>query len=126
MPSFERHFGIMQEKKEDVYRAYKEGKFSVVGDLAIKIVEQALEADAFRSLKRHLGGHDERISYATRHLSREIGMRVSELFRIYGRLGYDGEDGIRAKRAVALVNEILEFMERKWGEKIGIEHPERP
>jgi len=116
---------MMQEKKEEVYNAYHEGKYSVVGDLAIKVVEQALEADACRKVKRHLGGHEERMQHATHHLSRDIGRKVGELFRIYGRLGYDGEDGIRAKRALALVNEVLEFLERKWGEKIGIEHPER-
>lgn len=94
--------------------------------MAIKVVEQAIEADAHSKFNRHLGGHDERIRYAERYISEEVSKNIKELFFIYGRLGYDGRDGIRARRAIALINNILKELEKRWGEKLGIEHPERP
>jgi hypothetical protein len=126
MPSYKEHFKIMQEKKEKCYQSYNQEIFSVVGDLAIKVVEQAIEADAAKNFKRHLGGHRERINYAEQHISKQAAKNIKELFSIYSRLGYDGRNGIRAKRAVALVSSILKTLERRWGENIGTQYSERP
>lgn len=120
MGEFERHFRLMNEKKETAYDAFEKHNNSSVGDEAIKVVEQALEADAFKFSKRHFGEHEPRFSYARKIFPREIFEKMRKLWFAYEDLGYDGINGFRAKQSLFLMNNILEFFEKRWGVKIGI------
>ena len=82
--------------------------------MAIKAVEQALEADAARAkIPKHFGEHEERMRYV-KSLSEEIYQKARKLWFIYGDLGYDGVNGDRAKKAISYVDAIIKFFEERW------------
>lgn len=82
---------------------------------AFKAVEYALSAYAKGHGKRIPEAHYQAENLAHR-LSRDIGRKFTELFRMY--LGsYRLEDGERRARALELMNELLEEM-RKHGVEI--------
>ncbi len=120
MGEFDRHFKLMNEKKETTYDAFAKGNHSSVGDEAIKSIEQALEADAFKFSRRHLGDHEPRFSYAKKTLSSTLFNKLQKLWLTYEDLGYDGTNGFRAKQAITIMNDLLQFFEKRWGVKIEI------
>ncbi|MCX6776169.1 MAG: hypothetical protein NT130_04965 [Candidatus Micrarchaeota archaeon] len=114
MGEFKKHLELMREKQTATHQAFDNGQHSVVGDLAIKAVEQAIEADAARNkIPKHFGEHEERMKYV-RSLSPEVYERVRKLWFIYGDLGYDGVDGERAKKAVSYMDAIIKFFGERW------------
>jgi len=114
MGDFKKHFELMKEKQAAAHQALGSKQHSVVGDLAIKAVEQAIEADAARGkIPRHFGEHEERLKYL-KSLSEELYQKARKLWFIYGDLGYDGVDGERARRAMGYVNAIIKFFEERW------------
>lgn len=120
MGDFKKHFGLLKEKQSQTYKAFIDKNFSVVGDLGLKAIEQTIEADAAKQkIPRDLGDHQPRFDYL-RKLSYPLYKKFKRLFWIYGDLGYDGKDGINAKEAITMMNAILEFFEKRWGEKIEI------
>jgi len=58
MGTFKKHLDIAREKLKSVNEAYRRQRHTVVGDLATKVVEQLVEADAART-DRHFGSHQE-------------------------------------------------------------------
>jgi len=48
MGDFEKHLSIAREKLSSLKEAYQKRRYTVVGDLAIKVVEQLVEADTAR------------------------------------------------------------------------------
>lgn len=120
MGDFERHINLLKEKQDQTYNAFIKENFSVVGDLAVKAIEQAIEADAARQkIPMDLGDHNPRFNYL-RKISFSLYQKFRSLFWIYGDLGYDGKNGVNARKAIGIMNEILEFFVKRWGEKIEI------
>jgi hypothetical protein len=117
MDDFQKHLGMMKEKLRATREAYKDKEFTVVGDLAIKVVEQALEAEAARD-RKHLGDHRIRFKLAEKIFSKSMFDEMRKLWFIYGDLGYDGVNGARAKRAMKILEDIVQFFEKRWGVEI--------
>jgi hypothetical protein len=114
MGDFKKHFELMKEKQTAAHHAFENKQNSVVGDLAIKAVEQAVEADAARvKIPKHFGEHEERMKYV-KILSEEIYQKARKLWFIYGDLGYDGVNGDRAKKAISYMDAIVKFFEERW------------
>ena len=63
MGSFRKHLGIAREKMASVSEAYCRDRHTVVDDLATRVVEQLVEADAARA-SRHFGTHKDRHDYS--------------------------------------------------------------
>ena len=110
------HANLARERREAAHDEYAKGRFSVVGDLAIRAVEQAIEAAASLEGKHfHVEprkAHANRIKWAKEkfpELSRDIDM----LWGAYGALGYEGSDGERAKKALEAMERILDVLERE-------------
>jgi hypothetical protein len=114
---FEKHLGIAKEKLSALVSAYERKQHTVVGDLGTKVVEQLVEADAARSGK-HFGTHAERHDYANKEFPSKINKMTKRIWFAYGDLGYDGVNGERAKEIVRNLNQILEFFEERFGERI--------
>lgn len=89
----------------------KKGRHSTVGDLAIKAVEQAIEAAAsLKGLHFHTEprrAHAESLRWARDNFP-GISEDLAELWGAYGTLGYEGVDGERAKKALAAMERVLE------------------
>ncbi len=112
------HSKLAKEKREAAFSEYKSGRYTVVGDLAIKAVEQAIEAVAsLEDIHFHTHpktAHARRIRwFKTKfpHLSEYIDM----LWGTYGTLGYEGIDGERAKKALEAMEVILNELEKESG-----------
>ena len=117
MNDFQKHLEIMKEKLRATRRAYRDEEFTVVGDLAIKVVEQALEAEAARD-RKHLGDHRKRFELAEEIFPGRMFNEMRKLWFIYGDLGYDGTNGNKAERAMRILEEIVQFFEKRWGIEI--------
>ena len=118
MGDFKHHSKLAKEKREAAHDEYREGRYTVVGDLAIKAVEQAIEAIAslegihFHTHPRTV--HARRIRWLKTkfpHLSKYIDM----LWGAYGTLGYEGADGDRAEKALEAMEVILNELEKESG-----------
>lgn len=117
----EHHAGLAREKREAALDEYERGRYTVVGDLAIKAVEQAIEAAA--SLDGKHFHTDPRSAHANRvrwirercpAASKDINM----IWGAYGALGYEGVDGERAKRALEAMERVLDVLEREAGVRV--------
>jgi hypothetical protein len=114
MGDFRKHLELVKEKRAATYAAFKNKQSSVVGDLAIKTIEQAIEADAARQpLPQHLGEHALRFKYAQK-LSEDIYQKMRKLWFTYGSLGYEGVNGEKAEKAIKLMDDILHFFSERW------------
>lgn len=106
------HVKAACEKRLAALDEFNKERFMVVGDLAIKAVEQAIEALAALEGKHfHLNprsAHRNRLRWVKEkfpHLSSDF----DELWGAYGALGYEGIDGERAEK-------VIDCMERVLGE----------
>ncbi len=117
MGDFEKHLSIAREKLSALVESYEKGRHTVVGDLAIKILEQLIEADAARA-NRHFGSHQDRQLYSKSNFPSEVLEATRRIWFAYGDLGYDGINGGRAREIVENLNRILEFFGGRFGEKI--------
>lgn len=115
MGDFNKHIRLVKEKSRNMEKAYKSKDYTVVGDLAIKVIEQAIEADASLD-DQHLGDHKPRFGWAKRVLPEKLFWKMRKVWFAYGDLGYEGENGGRAKRAVTFTRDIIGFFEDKWGD----------
>ncbi|MCD6510752.1 MAG: hypothetical protein J7L11_10255 [Thermoprotei archaeon] len=118
MGDIRHHSRLAKEKREAAHDEYIKGRYTVVGDLAIKAVEQAIEALAsLEGLHFHVhprSAHAKRIRWFKDkfpHLSGYIDM----LWGAYGTLGYEGMDGDRAKKVLEAMEVILSELERETG-----------
>jgi hypothetical protein len=114
------HIKLAKEKREGAYREFSLGAYSNTADLALKAVEQAIEAAAAKhGIHFHVrprSAHTERRKWVSKNLP-----RVLEFLRIvwdaYGRLGYGGVDGERARRAIEAMEDALNEISRATGIK---------
>ena len=116
MSDVEIHVRAVHEKRLAALEEFKKGRFMVVGDLAIKTVEQAIEALAALEGKHfHLhprSAHSERMRWFKEKFP-SLSKDVDELWGAYGALGYEGVDGERAKKAIGAMERVLVEIERK-------------
>ena len=117
MGDFKKHIRMAKEKLQAVRDAFDKGQHTVVGDLATKVVEQLIEADAARS-NIHFGAHVERHEFSGDRYPKHINAAMKKVWFAYGDLGYDGVNGGRAKRAMENLDKILKFFATRFGEQI--------
>jgi len=110
------HLRAVREKRLAALDEFEKGRFMVVGDLAIKAVEQGVEVlAAIEDRHFHLrprSAHSERMKWFKERFPR-LSRDVDELWGAYGALGYEGIDGDRAKKAVEAMERVLNEIERK-------------
>jgi hypothetical protein len=114
---FEKHVKIAKEKLGVTKEAFAKKNNTVVGDLAVKVVEQLVEADAARG-GEHFGDHKSRHDYSNREFPKEINESMRRIWFAYGDLGYDGVNGKRAKIVMENLEIIIRFFEKRFGVKI--------
>jgi hypothetical protein len=117
MGDFKKHLRIAREKLSALMDAFDKKKFTVVGDLATKVCEQLVEAEAAREGK-HFGTHLDRHSYSNARFPKEVNEAMRKVWFAYGDLGYDGVNGKRAKAVMDRLHIILDYFGREFGEKI--------
>jgi hypothetical protein len=117
MGDYEKHSSIAREKLRAVRNAFENEQFTVVGDLATKVVEQLIEADAARE-NIHFGTHQERHKFSGDRYTKDINAAMKKVWFAYGDLGYDGVNGGRAKRVVKNLDKVVSFFESEFGEQI--------
>jgi len=110
------HMRLARERREAALDEFKKGRYTVVGDLSLKAVEQAIEAIAAKSDKHfHVSprtAHAERVKWAKVTFP-QISMDIDVIWGAYGDLGYDGLDGKRAKEALEAMERIINELERQ-------------
>jgi len=118
MGDFERHRRLSGEKRTAALEEYERKRYTVVGDLAIKAVEQAIEALAsLEGLHFHISprsAHANRVTWVKKKFP-ELSGYVVMLWGAYGMLGYEGVDGERAGKALEAMEAILNGFEEKTG-----------
>ena len=112
MGNINKHIEIAKEKLQAVISAYKNKQNTVVGDLATKVIEQLVEADA-SSQGRHFGDHPSRHDFSNKNYPREINTAMRKVWFAYGDLGYDGVNGKRAKVVIENLKKVVGFFENK-------------
>lgn len=117
MGEFKKHLEIAKEKLSALKAAFDKRQFTVVGDLATKVCEQLVEADAAREGK-HFGTHLDRHGYSNDNYPKEINAAMRKLWFAYGDLGYDGANGKRAKIVRENLHIVLAYFNKRFGEKI--------
>jgi hypothetical protein len=113
------HSRIAKERREAALEELQKGRFTVVGDLVLKVVEQAVEAAAAYLAEKHFHlnprtAHAERVRWTKRNFP-ELGSDMDMVWGAYGDLGYDGLNGDRAREAVEAMERILNVLERRTG-----------
>ena len=116
MSDVEIHVKAAREKRLATLEEFEKRRYMVVGDLAIKTVEQAIEASAA------LEGKHFHLQPRSAHSNRQRWMKekfpslskdVDELWGAYGALGYEGIDGERARKAIDAMERVLGEIERE-------------
>jgi len=110
------HSRLAREKREAAIDEFNKGRYTVVGDLALKAVEQAIEAIAAKSGKHfHMSpriAHAERVKWA-KTVFPKIAVDLDIIWGAYGDLGYNGLDGKRAKEAIDAMERIFNEFEKQ-------------
>jgi len=110
-----RHIQLAKEKFQSTIEAYQKGRYSVVGDEAIKVVEEAIEAHAAK-LGDHLRDHAPRFEFFQKYYGPEKHAKLQSLFSAYTGLGYEGWGGKeKAKWTLKTMFELLEAIEKRAG-----------
>ena len=117
MGSFEKHLSLAREKLSTLKEAYQKRRYTIVGDLGTKVVEQLVEADAAKN-NRHFGTHSDRHEYSNKNFPVDISRAMRRIWFAYGDLGYDGTNGKRAKSVMQNLRVILDFLEKRFGEQV--------
>jgi len=112
MGSLQKHVDIAKEKLQAVISAYENNQSTVVGDLATKVIEQLIEADASREGK-HFGDHYPRHEFSNEHYPKHVNDAIRRIWFAYGDLGYDGVNGERAKLVIKKLKKVVEFFEER-------------
>ncbi|MDH5438627.1 MAG: hypothetical protein OEX76_06985 [Candidatus Bathyarchaeota archaeon] len=111
------HARLAKEKREAALDEFSKGRYTVVGDLALKAVEQAIEAVVAKSgMHFHLNprtAHAERVKWVKKNLS-EVAADLDLIWGAYGDLGCNGLDGKRAREAVEAMERVVDGI-GKWG-----------
>lgn len=116
MSDVELHVRAAREKRLAALDEFDKRRYMVVGNLAIKAVEQAIEAlAALDGVHFHLhprSAHSARLRWTKEkfpHLSKDL----DELWGAYGALGYEGIDGERAEKVIKAMERVLDEFENK-------------
>jgi len=117
MGNFKKHLALAKEKLQATVTAYENKQHTVVGDLATKVVEQLVEAEAARK-NEHFGTHKERHEYCNKNFPSKVNESMRKVWFAYGDLGYDGVNGHRAKTAMENLKIVIAFFEERFNEKI--------
>ncbi len=117
MGEFKKHLAVAKEKLAALKSAYEHKQFTVVGDLATKVCEQLVEADAAKK-GLHFGTHVERHDYSNNAFPKYMNDAMRKIWFAYGDLGYDGVNGKRAQTVIEKLRIILGFFSARFGEKI--------
>jgi len=116
MSDAELHIRAAREKRLAALEEFDKRRYMVVGDLAIKAVEQAIEAlAALEGLHFHMhprSAHSRRLRWVKKKFP-SLSKDVDELWGAYGALGYEGIDGERAKIVVECMERVLGEFEDK-------------
>lgn len=109
------HLRAAQEKRLAALGEYEKKRNSVVGDLAIKAVEQAIEVLAASEGKHfHItprSAHSNRIRWIKEKFP-SLSKDLDELWGAYGALGYEGLNGERAEKAISTMERVFDEIER--------------
>jgi hypothetical protein len=118
MSDVEIHVKAVREKRLAVLEEFDKERYMVVGDLAIKTVEQAIEALAALEGKhfhfRPRSAHSSRLRWIKEKFPL-LSKDVDELWGAYGALGYEGIDGERAKKVIDAMERVLDALGRETG-----------
>jgi len=117
MGSFEKHLSLTREKLSTSKEAYQKRRYTIVGDLGAKVVEQLVEADAAKN-NRHFGTHSDRHEYSNKNFPVNINIAMRKIWFAYGDLGYNGTNGRRARSVMQNLRVILGFFGKRFGEQI--------
>lgn len=113
---FEIHVQAVREKRAATLEEFEKERYMVVGDLAIKAVEQAIEALAALNGKHfHLhprSAHSSRLRWVKDRFP-SLSKDVDELWGAYGALGYEGIDGDRARKVIDAMERVLDALGRE-------------
>jgi hypothetical protein len=116
MSDAELHIRAAREKRLAALEEFDKRRYMVVGDLAIKAVEQAIEAlAALEGLHFHMhprSAHSRRLRWVKEKFP-SLSKDIDELWGAYGALGYEGIDGERAKIVVECMERVLGEFEDK-------------
>lgn len=116
MGDLEQHRKLSLEKRVAALDECEKHRYTVVGDLAIKAVEQAIEALAsLEGLHFHINprsAHANRVAWVKNRFP-DLSGYVDMLWGAYGTLGYEGVNGERARKALEAMEVILNEFERK-------------
>ena len=109
------HLKAAKEKRLAALDEYEKERNSVVGDLAIKAVEQAIEVLA-ASEGKHFhtnprSAHKNRTLWIKEKVP-SLSKDLDELWGAYGALGYEGLNGERAEKAIASMERVFDEIER--------------
>ena len=113
MGDVEHHWRMALENREGAKSEFDAGRYTNVGLLAIRSLEQAVEACAAgEGLHFHeTPGRAHRMRGEwLRARFPELSESWDTLWMIYGALGYGGVDGERASEALRVLDEALEAM----------------
>lgn len=114
------HAKLAREKREGAKDELTKRRYTNVGDLSLKAVEQAIEACASREgLHFHIHprtAHAKRSAWLKEKFP-ELAKSFDILWDTYGVLGYTGLNGERAKKAVDEMGRILDVLQEKTGIK---------
>jgi len=116
MSDVEIHVRAVREKRLAALEEFDKRRYMVVGDLAIKTVEQAIEASAALEGEHfHLhprSAHSNRLRWIKEKFP-SLSKDVDELWGAYGALGYEGINGERAKKVIEAMERVLGEIERE-------------
>jgi hypothetical protein len=116
MSDVEIHTKAVREKRLASLEEFDKKRYMVVGDLAIKTVEQAIEAvAALEGMHFHLhprSAHSDRLRWIKEKFP-SLSKDLDELWGAYGTLGYEGIDGERAKKVVDAMERVLDALGRE-------------
>jgi hypothetical protein len=116
MSDVEIHVKAAREKRLASLDEFEKRRYMVVGDLAIKTVEQAIEAlAALEGRHFHLhprSAHSGRLRWIKEKFP-SLSKDLDELWGAYGALGYEGINGERARKVVDAMERVLDEIERK-------------
>jgi len=116
-----KHANIALENLKGALEELENRRFSNVGLLALKALEQMVEACAFKE-GLHFHEHPRTAHRNRRNLLKthhpDLLDAWDHLWGIYGALGYGGLDGGRAEQALAILRKCLAELSRR--EKIAI------
>ncbi|MEM0118125.1 MAG: hypothetical protein QXV32_06735 [Conexivisphaerales archaeon] len=119
MDDSEVHIRLAKEKRLAAIEEFRKQRYTVVADLAIKAVEQAIEAAAAKKYDMHFHlrpreAHSKRREWVRENFP-DVARYMDELWGAYGALGYEGVDGERAKKAVEAMERVLDEIGARAG-----------